>query len=262
MRQNLLRLGALLGLAVALAVVGAHPTAERATASAARLGPADPPVTPNAGSVTATVTWDGTPVSQASTPATAFSLGPGQQATVNFTFASSGGAPAVATVQLVLLYLGVTLSSEGLPTSPPSPSAALNWSFGSLTSLTVGVYELDAHLLDAGGSVLWTEAFYVDAKAPYVVLSAIVGFALILGAAEIYWIATALRSRRLRRLTSVATTTGGSGAVLGLVTVLLLQQFGLLALSEVLPSSVYFAGAILAGGIVFGAAGYAVQHRR
>ncbi len=51
---------------------------------------------------------------------------------------------------------------------------------------------------------------------------------------------------------SYASSGAGSGAVLGIVLVFLLQQFGILALTGILWSAIYFAVAAIAGGLLFG----------
>jgi len=56
---------------------------------------------------------------------------------------------------------------------------------------------------------------------------------------------------------SLATTTASSGAVLGGVVVLLLQQFGLLALSEIEPTAIALVLGVLVGGVGFGLLGWA-----
>ena len=56
---------------------------------------------------------------------------------------------------------------------------------------------------------------------------------------------------------SLATTTASSGAVLGGVVVLLLQQFGLLALSEIEPTAIALVVGVLVGGVGFGLLGWA-----
>jgi hypothetical protein len=53
---------------------------------------------------------------------------------------------------------------------------------------------------------------------------------------------------------SAASGAASSGAVLGIVLVFLAQQFGLLALTGILSSVLYFAVAAIVGGVVFGVA--------
>jgi branched-subunit amino acid transport protein len=61
---------------------------------------------------------------------------------------------------------------------------------------------------------------------------------------------------------TIVESTASSGAVLGVVVVLLLQQLGLLALSDLWTSVLSFVVAIALGAIIFGAAGSYVEHRR
>jgi len=51
---------------------------------------------------------------------------------------------------------------------------------------------------------------------------------------------------------SAASSAASSGAVLGIVLVFLLQQFGVLALSDIITSILYFAIAAVVGGVLFG----------
>ena len=61
---------------------------------------------------------------------------------------------------------------------------------------------------------------------------------------------------------TIVETTAGSGALLGAVVVLILQQLGLLALADPLWTIVTFLVAIVFGAIVFGAVGAAVERNR
>lgn len=156
---------------------------------------------PPGGSVSATVTWNGVPVGQATTPATAFVVRPGDSPLVAFTFFQPAGSPVVVNASLVLRFLGITLSDLSVPPDNVSGQhfADLNWSFGSLYELTEGIYEVTAELLDAQGAIQFQEAFYVTARAPYLVGSAVTAFLLVLGAAEVYWVAAVVLHRRARR---------------------------------------------------------------
>jgi hypothetical protein len=60
---------------------------------------------------------------------------------------------------------------------------------------------------------------------------------------------------------SDTTSAGGSGAVLLIAVVILLQQFGYLPLSDFLTSIVLLLVAGIAGGIVFGLIAWAVGRR-
>ena len=156
---------------------------------------------PALSTVSATVLWNGWNVADASSPANAFAIGPGQSADIQFEFTLTPGTPRVTNASLSLLFLGVTLSTEALQPVENSShgSGEMNWTFGSLIYLTEGVYEVDAELSDANGTVLFEQAFYVDAQAPYVLGSAIALFAVVLGAVESYWIAAVIRWRHRGR---------------------------------------------------------------
>lgn len=60
---------------------------------------------------------------------------------------------------------------------------------------------------------------------------------------------------------SLAASAAGSGAVLGLVAVLLAQQLGALPLSEPLPSAVWLGCAMALGAVVLGEVGALVDRR-
>ncbi len=192
-------LAALLAVALLPTLASGVEAAVPSGPTAATVGVAARPAAPAIG---ASVTWDGTPVDHAASPSTAFPIRPGESPLVLFTFTEPAGSPQVTNASLVLLFLGLTLSSESLPPTGNASgvhTAALNWSFGSLYDLTEGVYELDAELRDRDGAVRFLEPFYVDARAPYVVGSAIAAFLLVLGGVEAYWVVAALQYRRRRR---------------------------------------------------------------
>jgi hypothetical protein len=187
---------------VAFAVLGAGllavGTPGAALGSAVGHGPGPASAAPG---VRATVTWDGVGVGAAGAPSTAFPIGAGQSVDVRFNFTEALGAPTVTNASLTLYDFGIALTTESIvPTSvTPFGAAQLNWSFGSLIYLTEGVYELVAELRDANGTALFQEGFYVNAQAPYFVLSAIVVLLIVLGIVEALWIRTLLRYRLPRR---------------------------------------------------------------
>ncbi len=147
--------------------------------------------------LSANVTWDGANVDRANSALDAFVLGAGQSAQVSIAYTGASPSDPVVNATLSLQYVRVVLSSESIvPTAVgPNGSAVLNWTFGSLIYLTEGAYALDAELLDANGSVLYHQAFYVTARAPYVVGSAIFAMALLLAVVELVWIRTVIRHR-------------------------------------------------------------------
>ncbi len=60
-----------------------------------------------------TVTWDGTPVSVASTVVNAFPLASGSTATVEFAYRDAASDAVPANASLLLRFFGLTLSTEG-----------------------------------------------------------------------------------------------------------------------------------------------------
>lgn len=191
-------------VAVALALVVVASPLAGTLAAAPWGGPpelAGPSVSRPSAITSASITWNGVDVAQANSASTAFVIGAGQTADVGFNFTETRGNDSVTTAELVLLYLGLALSTESIPTMPPAPAGGwqMNWTFGPLIFLTEGVYELDAQFLDHNGSVLYSAPFYVDARAPYLVGSTIAAMAIIVGLAEVLWIRTVLRYRKSRR---------------------------------------------------------------
>ncbi len=153
------------------------------------------------GGIAASVTWDGQNISEAPTVASAFVIRPGQEASLAFAYVLGAGAPSVATAQVSLYYFGANLTSSAVRTSPGLGGVGhsnLSWGFGNFYVIIEGVYELDAQLLDPNGSVVWSEPFYVDARAPYLVGSGLVVFLLALGGLQIYLLAEASRRRTYR----------------------------------------------------------------
>ncbi len=153
-----------------------------------------------------TVTWDGTPISVASTVVNAFPLASGSVATVEFVYRDAASDAVPANASLLLRFFGLTLSTEGTVPSASggAGTAELNWSIGSLNGVLQGVYEILAQLTDGNGSLVFSEAFYVELQAPFVIGSAIAVFGLVLAVAEAYWIVVVVRARARQR--------GGTGS--------------------------------------------------
>jgi hypothetical protein len=190
-----------IGLAIALAASSILGTGTVGAGSWGRGEAARPSGIEPSDGLSTNVTWNGVGIGQASSAATAFVIGPGQSANVQFNYTEARGTAPVTNASLVLLYLGLTLSSVSIPTTTPAPVGGwqISWTFGSLIYLTEGVYQVDAQLLDANGSVLFQEPFYVDARAPYLVVSTIFAMAVILGLVELLWVRTVLRYRKSRQ---------------------------------------------------------------
>lgn len=147
------------------------------------------------------VTWGGQPISFASSPADAYALAPGGSVTVVFSYQGASENRTPTNASLLLLYFGLTLSTQGAEAygSGGSGGAMVNWSFGSLDAVLQGVYEVVAQLTDARGDLLFSEPFYINAQAPWVIGSAVTIFGLVLGIAEAYWIVVMVRTRGGRR---------------------------------------------------------------
>jgi uncharacterized membrane protein len=59
---------------------------------------------------------------------------------------------------------------------------------------------------------------------------------------------------------NIAATLASSGAVLGLVVVILLQQLGLLSLSQLLPAVILVLVAMAVGAVLLGVVGWYADH--
>lgn len=148
----------------------------------------------------ARVLWNGQNISSASSAGSAVSISKGQTVPVLFRFGEPE-AGLVRSASLQLTYLGVVLttSKAGAVTTTEAPfqgEAQINWSFDPLYDALEGVFEFKASLLNASGGSLWSQTFYVFAKAPYLLESAAVVVLLVLAVAELYWVASAIREAR------------------------------------------------------------------
>ncbi len=150
------------------------------------------------------VLWNGANVSSHGSPASAIPVAAGQ--TANVTFGCTTGplhaTCPVSNASLTLTFLGIAVTTSQSPFSGGhGENATINWSFGSLSQLTEGVYELKAVMLNGTGGDVWSESFFIDVKAPFDRLeSGLTVFLIILALAEIYAIVGAIRgARRPRR---------------------------------------------------------------
>jgi hypothetical protein len=146
------------------------------------------------------VLWNGANASAHGSPGSAFSVGAGQTANVTFscTTGPTHAACPVTNASLTLTFLGVAVTTSQSPFSEAhGDNATINWSFGSLSELTEGTYELKAVMLNATGGDVWSESFFIDVKAPVDRLeSGLAVFLIILALAEIYSIVGAIRGAR------------------------------------------------------------------
>jgi hypothetical protein len=148
------------------------------------------------------VRWNGEPVADAALPTAAFVVRAGGTETVNFTFVETGPGLEVTNATLVVWFLGLPLSRESLVTTATlggTGYAEVNWSFGSLSDLTEGLYQVDAELTGPSGQVLFDQPFYVDVETPTVLGSALALAVVVLGGLEACWVALTLRERWVRR---------------------------------------------------------------
>lgn len=141
-------------------------------------------------------TWDGKPLSDASSQANAFSIRTDQQIYVNFSYTAPLHAPNISVARIQALYFGVVISTDQVSTSTilhegvGQGTGLMKWSLGDFTDLLAGVYLLTASLVDSNGTTVWSTNFYIDATPAYHIASGLIIFLLLLGLVEIYYIAT------------------------------------------------------------------------
>ncbi len=190
-----------LALAVLLVVLFVAPWASASAGGSRTVAGPIPGARPSSnGPFTATVSWNGANVTRAGSVSSAFSVTPGQTANVTFQYHPTSEVPVdMANASLVLTYLGLALTTNTVLFHPTltGGAATVNWSFGALSELTAGVYQLEAKFINSTGATVFSEAFYIDVKAPYYGLGAgLPAFLVVLGLAEAYWIAASIRSAR------------------------------------------------------------------
>ncbi|MGP8077813.1 MAG: hypothetical protein ACLQD8_07240 [Thermoplasmata archaeon] len=174
--------------------VGARPTTVNALAAPATTGLGGPHAT-----------WGGTNLSAASTEAHAFGISANQQIVNVFTYTIHAGGPNVTLARIQAFYFGAVISTDQVSTvNHPAGggvehgTGTMNWGLGTFTYLLAGVYLLTASLVDANGSTVWSENFYIDATAVDHIASGLIIFLLVLGLVELYSILTVGRSVRRR----------------------------------------------------------------
>jgi hypothetical protein len=189
----------------AVAVLVALPTASATSVNS-------PKAVPAASLLSANATWEGKNISQANTQGSAFSISANQQIYVNFSYVVPVGGPNVTVARIQAFYFGAVISTDQVSTvtrfvpglAPDVAiggrgSGVMNWSLGTFTYLLAGLYQLTASLVDSNGSTVWSENFFIDAKAVDRVASGLIIFLLVLGAVELWAIATVGRSVRKAR---------------------------------------------------------------
>lgn len=139
-------------------------------------------------------TWNGHNISSASSASSALTVATDQRVILNFTFPTAG--TAITTARLIVYYFGAEISANSVAANPLTGTAQMNWTLGTYTYLLQGIYRIQASLVDGNGTTAWSQSFYIDAQAPYRIVSGATIFLIVLGLAEIYWIATVARGPR------------------------------------------------------------------
>jgi hypothetical protein len=192
-------------LVAGIVLLVALPTASAASLGSRTTASAGPAVRSPDSLGSASATWDGTNISQANSVGNAFSISANQQVLVNFSFVPLGGTN-VTVARMEAIYFGAVISTDQVSTSVSYPAlvvgvgkGVMNWSLGTFSYLLAGVYKLTASLVDSSGSTVWSESFFIDVKAVDRVASGLIIFLIVLGAVELWSIATVGRSARKRR---------------------------------------------------------------
>ena len=144
---------------------------------------------------TSSATWNGHNLSSAGSSSSAFVVKTNEQVRVNFSFLVATGGQ-ITTARLVVYYFGAEISANSVATNTLTGTAEMNWTLGTYTYLLQGIYRLAASLVYGNGTTAWSQSFYINAQAPYHIVSGATIFLLVLGLAEIYWIATVARGPR------------------------------------------------------------------
>lgn len=153
------------------------------------------------------VAWDGTNTSGAGSVRTAISVSAGHTARVVFRYGGLSAA-SVGNATLELIYLGAVLTlSRAQPSSAGlgNYTARLNWSFGSISPILEGVYQLRDALVYQNGSTAWQSSFFIFVKAPYLLESGAAAVLVVLVIIELFWgLSTIREARRAARKPPVA----------------------------------------------------------
>ncbi|HTW56011.1 MAG TPA: hypothetical protein VMG36_06155 [Thermoplasmata archaeon] len=153
------------------------------------------PALPSAPVLGSSATWNGHNVTAAGSAGTAFKVNTNERVLVNFSFEIATGAQ-ITTARLIVYYFGAEISANSVAANPLSGTAQMNWTLGTYTYLLQGIYRLSVSLVYGNGSTAWSQGFYINAQAPYRIASGATIFLIVLGLAEIYWIATVARGPR------------------------------------------------------------------
>lgn len=149
------------------------------------------PLASTPGGTQGSVHWGGVDIGRADTPAKAFSIEYSNHVDVQFFWNSTGPnrASPVQTARIEMIYFSTDLSvTDAAPNT--SHSASMVWNgAGTLRWFLAGTYALSASLIDANGSTLWNERFFVHVTAPYTVLAAVPILLLVLLALELVAVA-------------------------------------------------------------------------
>lgn len=166
------RLAAGIAVALLLPTLGLFPAAG-ATAPANHASPA--------GGVLATVTVDGHPTAPATAPSSAIGVSLGGPLAVTFDWHATGvaggsvsaGLATISTARLQLYLFGAPVSSLEVDISNATPAPAGNVTllanYAYAHYLVGGVYEMEATLLESGGTTAYSEWFYLRLDTPYFV---------------------------------------------------------------------------------------------
>ena len=206
----------------------------------------------------------------------------------------------ISDARLQMFYFGFPLATRDVVDSNPqlanNGSFDMSWDPGVLQWVLAGIYGVTTSLLAPNGSTMWSDAFFVHVTAPGGVGAILPILLLLIGAYELFELARAsggqsasppkqptapasasgdasapaIRLRRGRGGRSDGTEGArisaagrglGCGVVLGIVAVLLAQQFAYLNLSVLVPAVEDLVIAAVIGGVLGGLIGWGLGRR-
>ena len=172
----------------------------------------------NASGLIATVTWNGANIATANSSSSAFSLAPGGQAQVVYTWSQpvlSVSPWLVDDARLQIFYLGIAVGTRDIYLTTGGSSGTVdmsNWTYGPLQYLLEGTFLLTASLLAKNGTAAWSESFWVNITAPFYLLAAMPIILLLIAIYEIYALCVSGKNARPPKASGTATPASGGGA--------------------------------------------------
>ena len=159
--------------------------------------------TPVSNGVSANVLWNGVNVCSYSSASSSLSVDFSKSADIRYFWnATPTASVSVNDARLEMFYFGFTLVTRDQIASVAQSGTGtfdMSWDPGVLTYVLEGLYGLTASLIAPNGSTVWSEHFFVTAKAPLSVLAALPILLLVIAIYEAYALAVSGRQAGLGR---------------------------------------------------------------